>query len=151
MKKVFLALLCLLLISLVACSSQQKVEQPAVASEQPAANPPEKVIPPAAPSQPAENEKVAPVPGHLEKKEVTVIIKGFKFVPETIDVDWGTTVTWKNEDSASHTVKFDDWESEELFQGATAWKTMSNTGSFSYSCGIHSSMKGKVNVKAVIK
>ena len=36
-------------------------------------------------------------------KTHTVLIKGFKFVPEQLEVEAGDTVIWKNEDIVPHT------------------------------------------------
>ncbi len=83
----------------------------------------------------------------VAKEKVVVTIKDFKFSPETVVVKAGTTIVWKNEDKASHTIKFSNWQSQELFQGDTVEKTFDTPGTFDYSCGIHPSMKGSVKVE----
>jgi len=40
-------------------------------------------------------------------KTVTVVIRGFKFDPETVTVNQGDTVEWKNEDIVPHTATED--------------------------------------------
>ncbi|MGA9138666.1 MAG: cupredoxin domain-containing protein [Methanocella sp.] len=76
-----------------------------------------------------------------------VLIKDFKFQPDSITIQKGDTVTWTHPGSASHTVKFADSESPVLKNGATYSKTFDQTGTFDYSCGIHPYMKGKVIVR----
>jgi plastocyanin len=78
-----------------------------------------------------------------------VVIKSFKFVPSEIKVKVGTTITWRNEDSASHTVESNDGSltSENLEQGDTVTFTFDKPGRVDYICGIHSSMKGAVIVE----
>ncbi len=76
-----------------------------------------------------------------------VLIKDFKFQPDSITIQKGDTVTWTHPGSASHTVKFADSESPVLKNGGTYSKTFDQTGTFDYSCGIHPYMKGKVIVR----
>lgn len=76
-----------------------------------------------------------------------VLIKDFKFQPESITIQKGDTVTWTHPGTASHTVKFADSESQVLKNGGTYSKTFNQAGTFDYSCGIHPYMKGKVVVR----
>jgi plastocyanin len=78
-----------------------------------------------------------------------VAIKDFAFSPASITVAAGTTVTWTNQDSASHTVAADDgsFDSKEFGNGASFSQTFSTAGTYSYHCAIHSSMTGTVEVK----
>ncbi len=76
-----------------------------------------------------------------------VIIEGFNFVPETIEVPTGTAVTWTNKDTAAHTVVDEGlFESEELDQGETFSFTFDTPGEYSYICGIHPYMTATVTV-----
>jgi plastocyanin len=77
----------------------------------------------------------------------TVEIQNFAFNPSELSVPVGTTVTWINKDSATHTVKFNDSISPDLTSGATFQRTFSEKGTFDYSCSIHPSMKGKIIVQ----
>ena len=79
-------------------------------------------------------------------QETAIAINGFRFDPLTVTVKPGTKVIWKNLDSVSHTVKFDDWESQELFKSDTVEHTFSKKGTYDYRCGLHSSMKGRIIV-----
>lgn len=76
-----------------------------------------------------------------------VLIKDFKFQPESITIQKGDTVTWTHPGTADHTVKFADSESQVLKNGGTYSKTFNQAGTLDYSCGIHPYMKGKVVVR----
>lgn len=79
-----------------------------------------------------------------------VIIEGFAFDPQTIEIAAGDTVTWTNNDSAQHTVTLDPagsgFASGGLAQGATFENTFETPGSFDYFCEIHPNMTGTVVV-----
>lgn len=80
--------------------------------------------------------------------EADVKISGFAFSPTPLEIKAGTTVTWKNEDSVPHTIVADDgsFSSNTLNQGDSFSFTFEKTGSFSYHCSIHTSMKGTITV-----
>ena len=59
----------------------------------------------------------------------------------------GTEVTFTNNDSATHTVVFDSFDSGDLKPGDSYKHTFTNKGTFNYHCSIHPSMKGKVTVQ----
>ncbi len=77
-----------------------------------------------------------------------VTIKDFAFDPGDLTVAKGTTVTWKNDDSATHRIKSGDgsFDSKDLKNGDSFEHTFDTAGSFDYICGIHPSMKGKITV-----
>jgi len=82
-----------------------------------------------------------------------VVIKSSSFQPSEITVAAGDTVTWTNEDSATHTVTGDktvagdDFESGNLGNGKTFSHTFSQAGTYPYHCSIHTNMKGTVIVE----
>jgi len=79
-------------------------------------------------------------------KNYTVSIKGFKFVPEKLEVNAGDTITWKNEDIVPHIVTCDKFKSKSLDQG-DSWTYMAKQkGDFPYNCNFHPTMKGEVVV-----
>lgn len=80
---------------------------------------------------------------------LSISIKGFKFTPDTITINKGDTVTWTNEDSATHTIAAADksFDSGNLPNGKTFSHTFDKVGTVDYICGLHPSMKGKVVVK----
>jgi plastocyanin len=85
---------------------------------------------------------------NMTEKPNTVLIKGFAFDPATITVAKGTTVTWMNMDSASHTVVAtgNAFSSDTLKNGQSYAYTFNETGTFEYKCSIHPNMSGKVIV-----
>jgi plastocyanin len=76
-------------------------------------------------------------------------IKGFAFAPSTLKVKKGERVTVTNDDSATHTWTLDDksFDAGKLAPGKSASHTFDSTGSFSYHCEIHTSMKGTIEVE----
>lgn len=77
----------------------------------------------------------------------TVSISNFAFDPANITVKKGTTVTWVNNDSVTHTVTSSVFSSPDISPGGKFEFTFNNTGTFDYNCSIHPSMKGVVNVE----
>lgn len=83
----------------------------------------------------------------------TVTIKGFAFSPATLTVKKGTTVTFVNMDSATHTVTSGsnatkDGKFDQSIDGSGAAKiTFDTVGTFSYFCTIHASMRGTITVQ----
>ncbi|MET0779679.1 MAG: cupredoxin family copper-binding protein [Candidatus Saccharimonadales bacterium] len=80
-----------------------------------------------------------------------VKIENFTFSPLAITVKKGTTVTWTNKDSVSHTVTADKDtatgpNSELIPQGQTYSFTFDTVGTFSYHCKPHPNMTGTVVV-----
>jgi plastocyanin len=77
-----------------------------------------------------------------------VTIKDFAFDPGDLTVAKGTSVTWKNDDSATHRIKSGDgsFDSKDLKNGDSFDHTFDTAGTFDYICGIHPSMKGKITV-----
>jgi plastocyanin/phosphatidylethanolamine-binding protein (PEBP) family uncharacterized protein len=78
----------------------------------------------------------------------TVVIQNFAFVPATITISVGQTVTWVNGDSAPHTSTSDTglWDSGTLAQGASFSRTFTTAGTFDYHCTFHPGMVGTVIV-----
>jgi len=96
-----------------------------------------------------------------------VALQTFAFVPRTLTIDAGTTVTWTNNDDILHTVtsgigqkqgvpgvsKNKDAKLDGLFDqemesvGATFSFTFEEAGTYDYFCAIHPGMTGKVVVR----
>ena len=99
--------------------------------------------PPPAPTQSASSGS-APAGGGS-----TVEIMNFMFMPGSLTVPVGTTVTWKFDDSTDHTVSADDnsFASSPMPNGQTFTHTFSTAGTVAYHCSIHPFMKGTIIVK----
>ena len=78
-----------------------------------------------------------------------VNISNFSFSQGSLNVSMGTTVTWTNNDSATHRVVSDTglFDSGDLSQGGTFSYTFNTAGSYPYHCSIHTYMKGTIIVK----
>ncbi len=77
-------------------------------------------------------------------------ISGFSFSPATLTVHIGDTVTWVNKDLAPHTIVSDsgsELNSPSFGKEGTYSHTFNTTGTFSYHCSIHPSMKGAIIVE----
>lgn len=79
-----------------------------------------------------------------------IVIKDFKFVPASLTVAPGATVTVKNEDSTAHTVTATSnkaFDTGDIAPGRTATFAAPKTaGKYDYICTIHQFMKGSLTV-----
>ena len=83
----------------------------------------------------------------------TVLIKGFGFKPQTLEVAVGVRVRWDNEDEIQHTVTADaDSGAAPAFDGVMAGKgqsfsvTFDRAGTYAYHCARHTFMRGEIRV-----
>jgi len=83
-----------------------------------------------------------------EGSKIDIAIASFQFSPSDITVHVGTTITWTNNDSATHTVTANDgsFSSGALGKGGTYSYTFTKEGIFAYICENHTSMKASVTV-----
>ncbi|UYN89358.1 MAG: cupredoxin family copper-binding protein [Anaerolineales bacterium] len=128
-KRIALATILLLLLS--ACGGA-----PAATTEPPAAT--DHV------DQPTEAPTQASAPTEAEEESEdsggdTVTIANFSFGPGTLTVKAGTTVTWRNNEDAPHTVTADDgsFGSNTLGQGDSFSFTFDTPGTYDYHCQFH--------------
>ena len=88
---------------------------------------------------------------HLGKPVATnevLLPKSYKFEPAAIVIKAGTSVTWRNEDNFSHTVKFDGSADHKLGRGETVTIRFGKPGTYHYVCTLHShDMHGEVIVR----
>ncbi|HXW20554.1 MAG TPA: cupredoxin family copper-binding protein [Roseiarcus sp.] len=86
--------------------------------------------------------------GSVFADEAKVAIDNFAFVPETITIKPGTTVTFENRDDIPHLVvdAASKFRSKALDTGDTFSVKFDSPGEFPYFCGLHPHMKGKVIV-----
>ena len=112
---------------------------------------PEGVARPAAVAANAARPDTAPASGTSEPagETVTVHIDGMRFDPQNITVKPGTTVTWVHGSQMPHTISgnADGMRSGTLYNGQKYSHTFSATGSYSYVCDLHPSMRGSVVVE----
>ena len=94
--------------------------------------------------------------GHAVKaaqSPATVEIHNFQFLPATLTVTAGTTVTWTNDDTSPHTVtdKNKAFRSAALDTKDTYSHTFATPGEYVYGCTFHPMMVGKIIVKPADK
>lgn len=78
----------------------------------------------------------------------TVTIKDNKFLPDTVTIKRGGTVTWVQEDSEAHSIVIANGISSSRIEGGEKFtNSFEKTGNYNYACGIHPQMKGRVIVK----
>jgi plastocyanin len=81
-----------------------------------------------------------------------VAIKDFAFSPANITVKAGSTVTWTNQDSTTHTVTADTSSSDapdsgNIAPGKSYSFTFQKAGTYMYHCALHPNMVGMVTVQ----
>lgn len=84
-------------------------------------------------------------------RRVTVKIASYKFVPETVRVRAGGSVTWENEDDVTHDAQTDAggkgaFDTQALTLGDTKRVTLDKPGRYVFYCSYHRFMEGTVEV-----
>ena len=74
-----------------------------------------------------------------------VLAKDNVFEPKNATVGVGDTVTWRFEGASAHNVTFDDFASK-LMKDGSYEHTFDESGSFDYTCTVHTGMDGTVVV-----
>ncbi len=97
-------------------------------------------------SQTEPDPQAEPTP---EPEQVSISIASFAFSPGTQTISVGDTVTWTNTDRAGHSVIADSgaFSSSILSTGESFSFTFDTSGTYTYFCGPHPSMKGTVVVE----
>ncbi|OGI16584.1 MAG: hypothetical protein A3J63_01910 [Candidatus Moranbacteria bacterium RIFCSPHIGHO2_02_FULL_40_12b] len=96
-------------------------------------------------TQPKQTKSPAPVENKVSANSVT--IQNFAFSPAELKIKVGTTVTWTNNDSVSHSIKSAAFNSAVLANGDSFQFKLDKAGIYDYQCGIHPSMQGKIIVE----
>lgn len=78
----------------------------------------------------------------------TILITGFKYQPDTLTVNAGDTVEWRNNDIVPHTVTAADKSfASPAIRPGSSWKFVAKKpGTFLYTCSPHPNMHGKLIV-----
>ena len=80
---------------------------------------------------------------------IAVSIANFAFAPGALTVKKGESVTWTNNDEATHTIVSDDANgpaSPELKKGDSWTLPFWQAGTFAYHCSLHPTMKGTIQI-----
>jgi len=80
--------------------------------------------------------------------DAAVTIEGFAFSPQSVTVNVGDSVTWTNNDGATHTATGSGFDTGNIAGGASQSVTFQSAGTFAYSCSIHPTMTGTVVVRS---
>lgn len=77
-------------------------------------------------------------------------IDNFAFMPKSVTVKAGTTVTWTNQDDETHTVTSitKEFKSKPLSAGDKFTYTFTAPGTYKYFCSLHPFMTGTIVVEA---
>ena len=87
----------------------------------------------------------APAHSKPAAKTYTVLIRGFQFVPQRLEVEAGDTVIWKNEDIVPHTATARKvFDSKKLDQGQSWSYVAKKKGTHPYICLYHPTMAGEL-------
>ena len=75
-------------------------------------------------------------------------IKGFKFIPASLEVRPGDRIRWTNRDSAPHDATADDrgWRTEVLRRGNSGEVTVTADMDTNYFCSIHPNMRARLTI-----
>lgn len=77
-----------------------------------------------------------------------VVIRDFRYFPESLTVNAGDTIVWKNEDRAPHTATArDTFDSGTIAYGKTWTFVADRKGTFSYICTLHPRMQATLIVQ----
>ena len=90
----------------------------------------------------------APAQEKPSNKSHTVLIKGFAFVPQRLEVYAGDRVIWKNEDIVPHTATARRSFDSKKLGPHQSWSYVANRkGIYPFICTYHPTMKGELVVK----
>ncbi|HSJ53305.1 MAG TPA: cupredoxin domain-containing protein, partial [Anaerolineae bacterium] len=102
----------------------------------------------AGPAATPQAEPEATTLGVAAATEATVTVADGSFQPHTLVVATGATITWQNDDEATHVLTSDEgwFESDELAAGERFVRQFDEPGTFRYRCSTHPNMEGVVIV-----
>ncbi len=145
-RRITLFLLLGLLVFVVACGAPQPTATPVPPTAVPPTAVPPTAVPPTA-IPPTAVPTAAPA-GVAGVTQATVAIDNMAFVPHTLVVATGATVTWENGDNVAHTVvSSEGWfKSEQIAIGDSFAYQFDKPGTFRYACTNHPAMEGVVVV-----
>ena len=79
-----------------------------------------------------------------------VTVAGFSFGPATLKISAGQSVTWTNNDDTPHQISIvgGNRRTEFILKGQSASLVFDAAGNIAYTCGLHPTMKGTIEVGA---
>jgi plastocyanin len=90
-----------------------------------------------------------PLAVEASRIEHVIEIQRFKFVPDTLSVRLGDTVTWINRDIAPHTATATDksWDTGDIKKGERKSIIVTNELARAYFCRFHPMMKATLSIR----
>ncbi len=87
--------------------------------------------------------------GSADEGSLVVRMVDSSYQPQTLTIKAGDTVTWVNQDSASHNAVADDdsWRTDVFGQDGSGSVTFDTPGAYPYICTLHVAMKGTIIVE----
>ena len=81
-------------------------------------------------------------------EEHVVVITGFKFIPDTLSVRVGDTITWTNRDIAPHTATSKDgtWDTDTIKKDESRSVPVTKEMTANYFCRFHIDMIGRLTL-----
>ncbi|MGH7470306.1 MAG: plastocyanin/azurin family copper-binding protein [Longimicrobiales bacterium] len=78
-----------------------------------------------------------------------IVIRDFKYVPDTVRAEAGDSVRWRNDDLFAHTATSETraWDTGPMGQGAHGQAAFGAPGSHTYFCTLHPNMRGVIVVQ----
>ena len=98
-----------------------------------------------APLNDSANDSAVDIPQAGIEPDNLVEIHDLAFVPQSVKIEQGDTVTWRNTDDVAHNIVGFGVD-ERLEPGDTLRHTFDEAGTFHYICSIHPGMEGTVTV-----
>lgn len=95
-------------------------------------------------------QKPTPTPTQVSPVVVTITTDStgaFTFSPQALNITMGTTVIWKNNTSAPHTVTGSSFGSGTISPGGSFSFKFTQAGTFAYHCMFHPYMTASISVK----
>ena len=77
-----------------------------------------------------------------------IVMKDFKFDPDSAPIKVGQVVSWRNEDDAKHNAFSEEHglKTDDIGKGETTEFTPEKAGTIEYICSIHPNMKGTLEI-----
>ena len=115
----------------------------------PPASEPQRTTPSATLAQPPAEPRARAARRPVARAAAAATIRDFSFVPRSLTINQGETVTWRNNGPSVHTATARDgsFDTGNLARGQTGSHTFNRAGTFSYFCRPHPSMTATITVR----